>query len=71
MKKYDWLKRKLPSSLFRKIACVLTIVLMIMSQDVYLDYENTVFLVILSLFIITFSFSKDIIWLYRNKNAKT
>jgi len=71
MKKHDWLKRTLPSSLFRKIACVLTIVLMIMSQDVYLDYENTVFLVNLSLFIITFSFSKDIIWLYRNKNAKT
>ena len=71
MKKYDWLKRTLPSSQFRKIACVLTIVLMIMSQDVYFNYENTVFLVFLSLFIITFSFSKDIIWLYRNKNAKT
>ena len=71
MKKYDWLQRTLPSSQFRKIACVLTIVLMIMSQDVYFNYENTLFLVILSLFIITFSFSKDIIWLYRNKNAKT
>ena len=71
MKKYDWLQRTLPSSQFRKIACVLTIALMIMSQDVYFNYENTLFLVILSLFIITFSFSKDIIWLYRNKNAKT
>jgi phosphatidylglycerophosphate synthase len=71
MKKYDWLKKTLPISQFRKIACVLTIILMIMSQDVYIDYENTVFLVILSLFIITFSFSKDIIWLYRNKNSKT
>ena len=71
MKKYDWLQRTLPRSQFRKIACVLTIALMILSQDVYFNNENTVFLVILSLFIITFSFSKDIIWLYRNKNAKT
>ena len=70
MKRYDWLKIELPISQFRKFACAVTILLMIIAQDIYFSPENTTFLVILSLFIITFSFAKDIIWLYRNKYEK-
>ena len=71
MSKYDWLKTELPISQFRKFACAVTTLFMVIAQDVYFDPENTLFLVILSLFIITFSFAKDIIWLYRNKYEKT
>jgi len=70
MSKYDWLKTELPISQFRKFACAVTTLFMVVAQDVYFDPENTLFLVILSLFIITFSFAKDIIWLYRNKYEK-
>ncbi len=71
MRKYNWLKLELPISQFRKFACVATTLLMIVAQDIYFSLENSIFLVILSLFIITFSFAKDIIWLYRNKYEKT
>tara|TARA_B100001564_G_scaffold11381_1_gene9226 strand:- start:76 stop:546 length:471 start_codon:yes stop_codon:yes gene_type:complete len=71
MSRYSWLKIELPSSQFRKFACAFTILLMIIAQDSYLGHKNTIILVFLSLFIITFSFAKDIIWLYRNKYEKT
>ena len=71
MSRYSWLKTELPLSQFRKFACASTILLMIIAQDSYLGPENTIFLVFLSLFIITFSFAKDIIWLYRNKHENT
>ena len=67
MRRYNWLKIELPPSQFRKFACAATILLMVIAQDIYFSPENTTFLAILSFFIITFSFAKDIIWLYRNK----
>ena len=70
MAKYPWLKYTLPNSRLRKVGCVGTILIMIISQDPYITNDVTVFLVILSLIIITFSFSRDIIWLYRNKYEK-
>ena len=70
MIKYTWLKNTLPDSLFRKSACVLTTLLMIISHDTYFNVYISNFIIVFALFIITFSFSKDIIWLYGNKYEK-
>ena len=70
MTRYYWLKNTLPDSQLRKAVCVSIIFIMIISQDSYFANDDVVFLVLLSLFIITFSFSRDIIWLYRNKYEK-
>ena len=70
MTKYYWLKNTLPDSKLRKTVCVSIILIMIISQDSYFTNDVIIFLVLLSLFIITFSFSRDIIWLYRNKYEK-
>ena len=69
MAKYAWLKRRLPESHIRKLACVLTIIFLIIAQESHLTINST-FLVNLALFIITFSFSRDIIWLYRKNYEK-
>ena len=70
MTKYSWLKNTLPDSILRKSVCVVTTILMIISHEVYLNEYIFKFIINLALFIITFSFSKDIIWLYRNKYEK-
>ena len=69
MAKYDWLKRTLPESHVRKLACVLATIFLIIAQESHLTINST-FLVNLALFIITFSFSRDIIWLYRKNYEK-
>ena len=70
MTKYSWLKNTLPDSILRKSVCVMTTLLMIISHEVYFNEFIFNFIINLALFIITFSFSKDIIWLYRNKYEK-
>ena len=70
MTRYSWLNNTLPDSQLRKVVCVSIILIMIISQDSYFTNDVVIFLVLLSLFIITFSFSRDIIWLYRNKHEK-
>ena len=70
MTKYSWLKNTLPDSMLRKSVCVVTTLLMIISHEVYLNEYIFKFVINLALFIITFSFSKDILWLYRNKYEK-
>tara|TARA_Y100000741_G_scaffold280872_1_gene220709 strand:- start:145 stop:642 length:498 start_codon:yes stop_codon:yes gene_type:complete len=68
MYRFLWLKRELPKSFIRKFVCILTSILLIISHVSYLDENIMINIVYFALFIITFSFAKDIIWLYRKKN---
>ncbi len=68
MYRFLWLKRELPKSFIRKFVCIFTSILLIMSHISYLDEYIMINIVFFALFIITFSFAKDIIWLYRKKN---
>ena len=68
MKKYIWLAKDLPKSISRKFYCILIIGLMIIIQDDSISDIESLKVVIFALFIITFSFVKDILWLYRKKN---
>ena len=68
MYRFLWLKRELPKSFLRKFICIFTSILLIISHISYLDEYIVINIVFFALFIITFSFAKDIIWLYRKKN---
>ena len=68
MYRFLWLKRELPESFTRKFVCIFTSILLIISHISYLDEYIIINIVFFALFIITFSFAKDIIWLYRKKD---
>ena len=59
--------RKLPKSFLRKSACVL-IILSLLSCN-YFNNNLVINLFYLSVILITYSFTKDIVWLYRRKNV--
>ena len=67
MMKYKWMKRKLPRSYYRKLSCVLSTFILIFCHSQYVKDTLLVFFVMISLFVITFSFAKDILWLYMRK----
>ena len=67
-KKYRWMKRKLTDSFRRKFICLMTILILILCHLEFLGEALIMNLPILAIFIITFSFVKDIIWLYERKN---
>ena len=62
-----WLKNTLPESYMRKIICAMTALLLIICHFQFLSILYTQIISILAFLIITFSFTKDIIWLYRSK----
>ena len=68
MYRFLWLKRELQKSFLRKFICIFTSILLIISHISYLDEYIVINIVFFALFIITFSFAKDIIWLYGKKN---
>ena len=69
--KYAWIKCKLPESYYRKLSCVVTTCLLIGCHSHYIKDMSLDYLVLSSLFVITFSFAKDILWLYnRDKYEK-
>lgn len=68
MIKYKWMNYTLPESYYRKVSCVLSTFLLIFCHSHYIKDMGLNFLVMISLFVITFSFAKDILWLY-NRNV--
>ncbi len=69
--KYAWVKYKLPESYYRKLSCVVSTCLLIACHSHYIKDISLDYLVLSSLFVITFSFAKDILWLYnRDKYEK-
>lgn len=67
-KRYRWMKRKLTDSFRRKFICLMTILILILCHLGFLGEALIMNLSLLAIFIITFSFVKDIIWLYERKN---
>jgi len=67
-KKYSWMRRKLADSFRRKFICLMTILILILCHLEFLTETLIINLSFLAIFIITFSFVKDIIWLYEKKN---
>jgi phosphatidylglycerophosphate synthase len=60
--------QKLPESLFRKVVCVFIIATLLLCN--YFNTSNFVInLFYMSVLLVTYSFSKDIIWLYRRKDV--
>ncbi len=64
---FEWLKNTLPKSYLRKVICSMTVFLLIISHIRYLSNSCIQIISILAFLMITFSFTKDIIWLYRSK----
>ena len=67
MTKYKWMKCNLPESYYRKISCALSTFLLIICHSQYIKDTSLSYLVLISLFVITFSFAKDILWLYKRE----
>jgi phosphatidylglycerophosphate synthase len=67
MTKYKWMKCDLPESYYRKISCTLSTFLLIICHSQYIKDISLSYLVLISLFVITFSFAKDILWLYKRE----
>jgi len=65
--KVEWLNQALPKSQIRRFLCFLTTLTLILCHMPYIYSSALYYLVNFSIFLITFSFAKDIIWLYRNK----
>ena len=65
--KYQWLKNNLPESYRRKLICLLVISILIICHIPKIPIYMIMPFIYLSIFLITFSFLKDIIWLYKNK----
>ena len=70
MYKFTWLSNELPRSIRRKSICIISIFTLIIAQSVLFSNYISNNLSLFVLFIITFSFTIDIIWLYRNKYEK-
>ncbi len=64
---FKWLNNTLPESYLRKIICAMTALLLIICHFQFLSMVYIQIISILAFLIITFSFTKDIIWLYRGK----
>jgi len=67
MNKYKWMRYDLPKSYYRKISCALSTFLLIICHSQYIKDTSLSYLVLISLFVITFSFAKDILWLYKRE----
>lgn len=65
--KVEWLNQALPKNQIRRFLCFLTTLTLILCHMPYIYSSALYYLVNFSIFLITFSFAKDIIWLYRNK----
>ncbi|MBJ41641.1 MAG: hypothetical protein CMD84_05150 [Gammaproteobacteria bacterium] len=63
---FTWLKNTLPESYLRKTICSMTALLLIICHLQCLSMIYVQIISILAFLIITFSFTKDIIWLYRS-----
>ena len=67
--RYNYIgKQKLPESFFRKMTCVLVIIALLLCNYFYTN-NLIINLYYISILLITYSFSKDIVWLYRRKNV--
>jgi phosphatidylglycerophosphate synthase len=64
---FKWLKNTLPESYLRKVICSITILLLIICHMQSLSINHVQIISILAFLMITFSFTKDIIWLYGSK----
>ena len=66
---FVWMRSELYDSIRRKSICAVTTFLLIMCNLEFLSFFLIELLSIISMFIILFSFMKDILWLYRRNNA--
>ena len=67
--KYKYISNdSLPSSYFRKIVCVSMIIVLILSNYLY-RIDAVIYLLYVIIILLTYSFVKDTIWLYRRKNV--
>ena len=66
---FVWMRSELYDSMRRKSICAVTTFLLIVCNLEFLSFFLIELLSIISMFIILFSFMKDILWLYRRNNA--
>ena len=66
---FVWMRSELYDSMRRKSICAVTTFLLIVCNLEFLSFFLIELLSIISIFIILFSFMKDILWLYRRNNA--
>ena len=66
---FVWMRSELYDSIRRKSICAVTTFLLIVCNLEFLSFFLIELLSIISMFIILFSFMKDILWLYRRNNA--
>tara|TARA_B100000029_G_scaffold499178_1_gene569186 strand:+ start:1307 stop:2020 length:714 start_codon:yes stop_codon:yes gene_type:complete len=69
-KKIIWCRNNLPDSLRRKFICVAVTLILIASHITIFNEKIVAYMINFSIFLITFSFSKDIIWLYQKNMVK-
>ncbi len=67
--RYNYIgKQNLPESFFRKMTCVLVILALLLCNYFYTN-NLIINLFHISILLVTYSFSRDIVWLYRRKNV--
>ncbi len=67
--KYEYIGNcNLPSSNFRKVLCVSMIIVLILSNYLY-TINAIIYLLYVIIILLTYSFVKDTMWLYRRKNV--
>ncbi|MBL6819553.1 MAG: CDP-alcohol phosphatidyltransferase family protein [Gammaproteobacteria bacterium] len=67
--RYNYIgKQKLLESFFRKMTCVLVIIALLLCNYFYTN-NLIINLYYISILLITYSFSRDMVWLYRRKNV--
>lgn len=66
---FVWMRSELYDSIRRKSICAVTTFLLIVCNLEFLSFFLIELLSIISISIIVFSFTKDILWLYRRNNA--